>query len=465
MSRHRGQRGAKGGIHARRRPQQSVDQRPFQVQIDTLSHDGRGIVRQFAGGLDQGKRKTLFVEGALAGETVEARLFNERGKFAEAETLAVVEPSAERVSPFCAHYGRCGGCHLQHMDGQAQLRLKQDTVVDQLQRLGGVQPQRLLAPISAADRAYRSRARLGVWYEKDGSVTLGFRRRRQKQLQQIDSCPVLIEPLNCLLASLRESLQGLVSERAVTHIELVAGDCEQAVLVRHVKPLHERDKQSLALLAEQRAVAVWLQPKSGSQLHGLDGTVADPRLSYALPEFDVQYRFHPTDFIQVNAEVNRAMVSQALTLLAPSRTERVLDLFCGIGNFTLPLARRAAEVAGIEAIDAMVERGRENSRYNELDNTLFVAADLEQSFARQSWARPGFDCLLLDPPRAGAKGAIDSIGELAVERLVYVSCNPATLARDAQWLARQGYQLDALGVMDMFPQTEHIESMALFRRR
>ena len=438
-------------------PAARPNQRLGEFVIDRLSHDGRGVT--------QWQGKTLFVADALAGERITARFISEHGRYAEAVVDEVIEPAAQRQRPPCPHYRLCGGCQLQHMPDALQIQLKQDALLEQMQRWGGLTPRHILPAIQSPDTGYRSRARLGVWYENDGSVTLGFRQRQSKQLTQIDACLVLAPALNRLLAPLRAWLGELESTGAVTHIELIEAGAGAGVIVRHTKRLTTVDKQGLRQLADEQQCQVWLQGDKGAALSTIEGEASDPRLDYALPDFSVELGFHPQDFIQVNPTVNRQMVNQALNLLNLGGTERVLDLFCGIGNFTLPLAQRSAAVFGVEAVEAMVARGRENAARNGLQNVTFMAADLSKLSVNQLHQRCGrIDAILLDPPRDGAREIVSSIGQLAAKRIVYVSCNPATLARDAKLLAASGYQLDSLGVLDMFPHTAHVESMALFVR-
>lgn len=463
-------------------PAACPNQRLGEFVIDRLSHDGRGIA--------QWNGKTLFIERALPGERVSARFVSEHSRYAEAVTDQVIEGLADRQQPPCPYFSSCGGCQLQHMSLEMQLRFKQDAVLEQMQRWAGLVPKRVLEPIRSSSQGYRSRARLGTSYAADGSVTLGFRRGQSKELIHIEKCLVLVPALNHLLAPLTLWLSQLESERAVTHLELIHSLEGAAVIIRHVKRLTVNDRQALARLAEECQCQVWLQGDKNSTLTDLDGQACDPRLNYQLqlgnlpladsPGEDsslqtqswlpgnspLELAFHPQDFTQVNTQVNILMVQQALELLALKGTERVLDLFCGVGNFTLPIARHCAEVTGVEAIDAMVLRGRENAARLGLGNARFMAADLSKLGVSQLLQRCGkVDAILLDPPRDGAREILESIRQLAAARIVYVSCNPATLARDAKLLAESGYTLDSLGVLDMFPHTSHVESMALFVRR
>lgn len=437
--------------------QQGLNQPLSNLAIERLSHDGRGISRW------QGK--TLFVEGALPGELVNGRLVHEQSRYAEAVADKILLAAPERVAPPCGYYDRCGGCQFQHLAPEHQLQAKQAALLDQLQRTAGLVPKRLLAPIESVSHGYRSRARLGVWYPRGGGVTLGFRQRRSRELVDIGHCLVLDPVIDRLLQPLSGWLSNLQSRAAISHIELIATQEGSAVVLRQMKPLAEPDLIALGQLGEREQALLWLQDTNEGPLKALSGELCDPRLSYKLPEFNLELEFHPRDFTQVNARVNGAMVAQAMALLQPGPEDRVLDLFCGIGNFTLALARFAGQVVGVEAVESMVLRGRENARRQGLDNLEFIAADLTQLSGAVLSKRVGkVSALLLDPPREGAREILAGIGQLAPERLVYVSCNPATLARDAGLLAQQGYRLEAAGVLDMFPHTSHVESMALFLR-
>lgn len=440
-----------------------TNKRLGEFTIERWSHDGRGLTN-----LDG---KTLFIQGALPGERVSARLVEEHPRFIEARVDQIIDASAERIEPPCPHYHECGGCQLQHVKPEAQIALKQQALVQQLQHWGKVTPKRILPALGFADSGYRQRARLGVWYENDGRVSLGFRQQQSKTIAAIESCLVLAPELNALIKPLQQWLETLRSAKAVTHIELVRGGHESAIILRHTKKLTEPDLHRLAQFSQQHRCNVWLEPNGNHGLTDLDGNWCDPRLDYSLD--GLQLGFHPQDFTQVNPRVNEQMVNQALALLNLQPHERVLDLFCGIGNFTLPIARVCREVIGIEAVESMVLRGRENAGRLAIANAKFIAADLSDMTHTQ-WQRLAggkeqeIAAILLDPPRDGAKEVVTAIKQwvetrqLSPRRIVYVSCNPATLARDAAILAEAGYQLDAAGVLDMFPHTSHVESMALF---
>lgn len=443
-------------------PGARLNQRLGEFTVERISHDGRGIA--------QWQGKTLFIDGALPGEQVSARFVNEHGRYAEAVADQIIVAATERQTPPCAHYALCGGCQLQHMSPAAQIELKQTAVLEQLNRWADLVPAQILPPITSSSTAYRSCARMGVWYEKDGSVTLGFRQRNSKTLTPISHCLVLPDSLNRLLAPLQQWLTEAHTAKAITHVELLDSPTTSALVLRHTKSPGERDLQGLRELAQTHHCEIWLDD-GGEKLRDLNAQPCDPRLHYLLPgrdlnssQLDISY--HPQDFMQVNPVVNTQMIAQALTLLNLKGHERVLDLFCGIGNFTLPIAQQCAEVIGVEAVDTMVERGRENAARAGVNNASFMAADLTKLSAYQLQQRCGkIDAILLDPPRDGAKEIVAHIGKLEAKRIVYVSCNPATLARDAKVLAESGYQLQAVGVLDMFPHTQHVESMALFVRK
>ncbi|WP_052481139.1 23S rRNA (uracil(1939)-C(5))-methyltransferase RlmD [Gilvimarinus agarilyticus] len=434
---------------------------PLTLDITALGHDGRGISKH--------EGKVVFVAGALPGEQVEARVVQESSRFSEAQLVEVITPSEQRISPACSHFGQCGGCQLQHLAAPDQLQAKQQVVLDQLRRFASLVPEQLADPITAEAFGYRARARLGVSFNKLGEVTLGFRRAGDKQLVALVQCPVLQPSLQAVLAPLAQWLEQF-NARAVSHVELVASTPCTLVL-RLIRPLAAPALEALQNLADQNHWQVFLQPERDNKaLTQISGTSVDPRLYYQLASARTQSSplrvgYHPTDFTQVNPSLNAKMVAQVMDWLALRANERLWDLFCGVGNFTLPAAQYAASVVGVEAIEAMVVRCRENARANQLDNIEFVAADLTQSSIDrlvQKVGRP--DAILLDPPRDGAREVCEQLGTLKRARIVYVSCNPATFARDARILVDQGYRLQRFGVMEMFPQTSHLETMALLSK-
>jgi len=453
---HKGRGGFKRSGRARATPKATDRLLPEPFEIEGLSHEGRGIARW--------NGKTLFVEGALPGETVTVRLRREQSRHAEGQVVELLSRAPERRAAPCQHYEACGGCQLQHMAPEAQLETKQAGLLEQLAR-SGLQPRELLPAITSASEGYRHRARLGVWYQEDGPVILGFRRKGRRELTAISDCRVLAPKLNRLLPALQTWLSGLQSRKAISHIEALASGGEAALVLRELTPLSRSDLVTLEALGSEFKCHIWRQTNDHEALLDLAGRPCDPRMSYTLPGFDVRLSFHPGDFVQVNPAINRAMVAQAMNLLDPRPGQTLLDLYCGMGNFSVPMARSGARVMGWEASQTMVDRGRENARANGLDNLDFGCADLARPSARRLKGQLGNpDGVLLDPPREGARQLLPALAQLSPPRLVYVSCNPATLARDAADLAAQGYDLQALGVLDMFPHTQHSESMALFLR-
>lgn len=422
-----------------------------QLRIERLANDGRGI------GFVEGR--TWFVEGALPGEQVEARLLAARSQVAEARVERVLTASPERRAEPCPHARVCGGCNLQHLPGADQLALKQRSLAEQLARVADLQPAEWAPPLSGPEFGYRRRARLAVrWNARSQRLDVGFRASASQDIVAISECPVLVEPLQRLLPGLLDVLHRLAKPQAIGHLELFSGTAE-AVLVRHTAPLAETDQAQLAAFAEAQAAQLWLQGEGEPQ------PLKPVALGYRLPQWDLELAWRPGDFVQVNAPVNEAMIAQALDWLAPQPGERVLDLFCGLGNFALPLARNGASVVGVEGVQGMVERARSNAAHNGLQTAHFYQADLSKPLAEAGWAGEGFAAVLLDPPRDGALEVVRQMTSLGARRVVYVSCNPATLARDAAELARQGYRLVRAGLLDMFPQTAHAEAMALFERR
>lgn len=422
------------------------------LNIERLAHDGRGIAFH--------EGRTWFVSGALAGEQVEARVLAARSQVVEARAERILVPAPQRRTTQCVYAGRCGGCTLQHMPHAEQLELKRRALAEQLARFAELEPEEWAPPLVGPEFGYRRRARLAVrWDAKAGRLEVGFRAAASQAIVDIDDCPVLVRPLQMLLHDLPEILRNLAKPQALGHVELFQGNAS-AILVRHITPLAEADLQRLRAFCRAHAAQLWLQGEGEPQ----PDRPGEP-LAYPLQGWNLELQYRPGDFVQVNAPVNEAMIAQALGWLAPSRTERVLDLFCGLGNFALPLARQAREVVAVEGIEAMVARGRRNAADNALDNAHFFQADLSKPLLDAPWATGGFPAVLLDPPRDGALEVVRQMGALQAERVLYVSCNPATLARDAAELARQGYRLKRAGILDMFPQTAHVEAMALFEKR
>ncbi len=419
------------------------------LSIERLSNDGRGIA--FVEG------RTWFVAGALAGEDVEARVLNAHGKVVQARVERVFQISTLRRPAPCPHAGNCGGCSVQHLAHEDQLALKQRMLAEQLSRVANLEPQQWAAPLVGPEFGYRRRARIAVrWDAKAKKLAVGFRAAASQDIVAIDDCMVLVQPLQPIMRQLPAMLRRFSKPQVLGHVELFSGTA-LAVLVRHTAPLADGDRQLLEAFCTEHSAQLWL--------HGDDGpqpATAGQALGFALEPWGLELAYRPGDFVQVNAAVNSAMIAQALEWLAPKADERVLDLFCGLGNFALPLAQLAREVVAVEGVATMVERAAANAASNNLHNTHFFHADLSQPLVASGWAAQGFCAVLLDPPRDGAFEVVRKISALGAKRLVYVSCNPATLARDALELTRQGYQLKRAGILDMFPQTAHVEAMALF---
>lgn len=419
------------------------------LEIERLAADGRGI------GFVEGR--SWFVAGALPGEEVEARVLATRAQVVEARAERVLRAVELRRQPPCAHAGSCGGCTLQHLPHGEQLALKQRSLAEQLQRVAGVQPDEWAAALVGAELGYRRRARIAVrWDVKGKRLEVGFRAAASQDIVAIADCPVLVQPLQPLLRALPALLGALDKPQAIGHVELFHGT-QSAVLLRHTAPLGEADLQRLRAFCAEHAAQLWLQGAGEPQ-----ADQAGQQLGYRLEPWNLELRYRPGDFVQVNGLVNQAMVEQALDWLAPQTDERVLDLFCGLGNFALPLAQKVREVVAVEGVESMVQRARGNAADNGLENLHFFQADLSKPLAGAPWVAQGFAAILLDPPRDGAFEVVKEIHRLGARRLVYVSCNPATLARDTAQLLAQGYRLKRAGILDMFPQTAHVEAMALF---
>ena len=402
----------------------------------------------------------VFVEGALPGERVAFQVFNKHKSYDEAKLARIERESPDRVEPPCPHFGVCGGCLLQHAGLRSQVAAKQRWLEDALARIGKVQPEAMLAPVYGEEWGYRSRARLSVRrVEKKGGVLVGFRERRSTYIADMKECRVLPDAVSQLLPALRALINDLSVHSRLPQVELAAGDNVTVLVFRHLDPLSPDDERLFRNFAEQHSIHVWLQPKGPDSAHPLHP--ADSRLSYSLPEFGVRLAFGPTDFTQVNQGVNRVLVARALRLLDPRPEERIADLFCGLGNFSLPIATRGARVIGFEGSRELVERARANAAANGL-TAQFEVMDL---FKPALAAFGPFDKVLIDPPREGAVELVKSLPEDWPRRVIYVSCDPATLARDAAVLVQvKGFRLTAAGVVNMFPHTAHVESIAVFDR-
>jgi 23S rRNA (uracil1939-C5)-methyltransferase len=425
--------------------------------VTDLDHDGRGVAR-----IDG---KAVFVAGALPGEQVRLRRVRRRQRHDEAQLLEVLVAAPGRVTPPCTAFGRCGGCALQHLDPTVQLTHKSQALVQELERIGHVTPASVLAPLTGPTQAYRRRARLGVKnLSRQGRALIGFRERDSALLADVQRCEVLSDPVGGLCEALGQLIASLSIADRIPQIEVAVATPIVVLVLRVLAPPSSADCERLNEFAAEHRVEFWLQSKGPSSAVPLQSTASV--LSYRLDEFDVTLEFGPLDFVQVNAELNARMVSHAIELLQVEAGHSVLDLYCGLGNFTLPLARTAAEVMGLEGEPALIARARSNAALNGIRNAQFAVANLlSDTWARDPWAKQRYDRVLLDPPRAGAADVLGLLARCQAERIVYVSCHPATLARDAGVLVNMhGFRLESAGVMDMFPHTAHVESIAVFAR-
>ncbi|MEO7385300.1 MAG: 23S rRNA (uracil(1939)-C(5))-methyltransferase RlmD [Gammaproteobacteria bacterium] len=426
------------------------------ADVIALTLEGSGVLAP------AGKR--VLVPGALVGEEVAFQRRRRRRNYDEGLLVEVRRPSADRVTPACEYFGRCGGCSLQHLSPAAQLAMKQGTLLESLARIASLEPAEVLAPVRGAVWGYRRRARLAVRHvERKGRVLVGFREAEKPWVVDMLTCATVDPAISRLIAPL-SALIGKLSLRArLPQVEATVADNATALVFRVLDSPTPADREELLRFATEQGVRVYLQPGNPDSVVALDPAGFGEELHYRLPAFDLTLTFGPTDFIQVHGEVNRLMVDQALRLLAPAGADRVLDLYCGMGNFTLPLARVAGTVLGLEGASPAVKRGRDNAVLAGLPNARFVEADLAGAGAEGAWTREKFDLAVLDPPRTGAAELLPALGKVAPRRILYVSCHPGTLARDAGLLVREhGYRLASAGVMDMFPHTSHVESMALF---
>jgi 23S rRNA (uracil1939-C5)-methyltransferase len=427
-----------------------------EADIVDLAHDGRGVARVDG--------KAVFIDGALPSEHVSLRIHKRRRHMDEAGLVEVLAASPDRVVPRCAHFGVCGGCSLQHLSPTAQLAAKQRQLLENLQRIGNVQPVRVLDPLRGPEWAYRRRARLGIKYvHKKGRVLAGFREREKPYIADIKRCEVLLPPLAQLPEQLAALAETLDIREKLPQVEVAAGDNATALVFRVLEPPGAADVQKIAAFGEQHGLQIFLQPGGLDSVRPVRDDYAP--LSYSVDEGSVTIEFGPVDFIQVNREINASMVGAAMGHLQPGPDDAVLDLFCGLGNFTLPLARRARRVVGVEGDAALVAKARANAARNSLGNIEFAVENLFEPKGFGAWANDRYERVLLDPPRAGAAELMNRMGDWRPRRVVYISCHPGSLARDAGILVETlGFTLIAAGVMDMFPHTTHVESIAVFEK-
>ena len=426
--------------------------------IESLDHEARGITRL--------EGKAIFVEGALPGEKVEYTSIRRKPTYEVAHTDRVLKASPDRVTPKCPHFGVCGGCSMQHLDPTAQVAAKQRVLEANLWHLGRLRAEQLYAPIHGPSWGYRFRARLSARFVPKKGMLIGFHERKSSYVADLQVCLNLPPHVSALLLPLRELVARLSISAAMPQIELAVGECVTALVLRILEPITAADEDLLKAFADEHGVVFYLQPKGPAtayRFYPLDG----PRLAYRLPEYAIEHAFSPTEFTQVNHAVNRVLVRRAMALLDPRPGERIADMFCGLGNFTLPIARLGAQVVGVEGCRELVRRAGENATENGLaDKADYGIANLFEATPESLAALGHFDKMLIDPPREGAVELVKSISETeGPQRIVYVSCNPSTLARDAAILVTQKrYRLLGAGVVNMFPNTSHVESIALFEK-
>lgn len=423
------------------------------TRIESLDHEGRGVAHV--------EGKALFVEGALPGEEIDYSVFKKKPKMEFANIAKLLKESPWRVEPKCGNFGICGGCSMQHFEASAQVAAKQRILEDALWHIGRVKPECILPAIHGPYWRYRQRARLSVKHvEKKGKVLVGFNEKRTRYVTDMDCCEVLPEAISSLIPHLKEMTGTLSVKARLPQIEVAAGEGADVLVFRILDPLSDADEKAFRKFSEDHGVHVFLQPKGVDSIFPLHPLEPEP-LRYSLPEYGIVMPFRPSDFTQVNFSINRALVKRAMSLLAPEKGDRIADLFCGLGNFSLPIAKSCREVVGIEGSSQLVERARSNAARNGIGNADFMAADLFEIDSNALESLGHFDKMLIDPPRAGAHKLAQVLGKPS--RIVYVSCDPATLARDAGILVHaKGYELKSAGVINMFPHTSHVESIALF---
>jgi len=429
---------------------------PLELSIDDLSHDGRGVATH--------AEKRVFVRGALPGERVVARMTARKRRYDEAEVTEVIEASPDRVPPRCPHFGVCGGCSLQHLRPARQIEYKQNTLLQNLNRIGKVEPEAIWPALVGSSWGYRRRARLSVRYvPAKERVLVGFRETWGRFVADMHECHVLDSRVASQLPEISSLVHGMQARQSIPQIEVACGDDICALVVRHLEPLGAGDLAMLSDFARRSGLAVLLQPSGPDSIQALEPEQVE--LSYRLPEYRLELAFGASDFVQINAEMNRQMIARTLELLAPATDHRVLDLFCGLGNFSLPIAKCAAEVVAVEGDAGLIRRAQANAERNGLHNAHFHVADLAVEPGAAPWLQGRFDSVLIDPPRSGAEAVLPAVAATGTARIVYVSCHPASLARDAGFLVHGfGFRLLGAGVMDMFPHTGHVESIALFER-
>ena len=440
------------------RRHRKIPAKPVMVKIESLSHEGRGI-----GHIDN---KTVFVDGALPGETVMFQYRRRKSGFDEGKTIEVIHASPDRILPECEHYDVCGGCSLQHMPSIMQLAHKQQVLLEQLQHMGGTVPEEILPPVTGPVWRYRRKARLAVKYvEKKHKVLVGFREKYSSFVAEISRCIVLHPAVGEILSELQKLVCSISIYRRIPQIEIAVAENKTALVFRHLADFTPEDVNLMRCFADEHDVQIYLQPYGPDSIQPLDpGRYED--LKYSFATYGLEFVFLPTDFTQINYEMNVKMVDLVLSLLSPGDNDHVLDLFCGLGNFTLAISQQGSLVTAVDGDEGLVARARYNARINKLLNIDFHVANLGDEDISNEFIRQSYTKILLDPPRSGAREVINQLDFDGVVKIVYVSCNPSTLARDADILVNEkGFRLVKTGIMDMFPHTTHVESMALFEKQ
>lgn len=429
---------------------------PVTATIESLAHDGRGVTH-----IDG---KAVFIDDALPGEKVEFVYSRKKRKFDEGKLHTLITSSEHRVTPKCKHFGLCGGCSLQHLDPDEQIKQKQSILIDNLKHIGHVSAQSILEPIRGPVWGYRRKARLGVKYViKKERALVGFREKRNSFIADIQECEVLHASVGKKINALADLIQQFQIRDKIPQIEVAVSDNSTALVIRHLIDMPEVDREKLRLFAISNELIIFLQSGGLDSVVPLQPEIPQNDLEYTIPEYDISMSFQPTQFTQVNAEINKKMINAALEFLSPVKEDTILDLFCGMGNFTLPIARSGASVTGVEDNKELLQLAAKNAEYNGLENVSFVKADLFADFQEMQWSNNKFNKVLLDPPRSGALEAVQWLPKTGVKKIVYISCNPSTLARDADILVNaHGFKLRHAGVMDMFPHTSHVEAIAIF---
>jgi len=445
---------------ARQRRKKLMEQ-PIEVVIEDLSHDGRGIARI--------NGKVMFVNGALPGETVIVKHTGGTKNFEEGMTLEVLKASADRVEAKCKFYDSCNGCTMMHLAPEKQIEFKQNTLKQNLLKMAKLQPESWMPALTDVSWNYRRRARLSVrWVIAKDKVMVGFREKNGRYVADMDYCEILQKPLDDLLKPLAQMIEQLTIRQHIAQIEASIADEDVALIFRHLKPIGFEDEKILLAFAENNKVRIYSQSKGPNTIVEMIDSKqphSSKALYFDMPKYNVRMEFLPSDFIQVNAKMNDKMIAQAMTLLDVQKDDVILDLFCGLGNFTLPLATQVKTVVGIEGEPSLVERAQHNAQLNQLDNVTFHVADLRKNHEQSDWFKQDYNKVLIDPPRSGAWEVLPLIAQTKAKTLLYVSCHPASLARDTDRLVHEfGFKLIKAGVMDMFPHTSHVESIALFVR-